>query len=40
VFLSKGCASSTVLHKIIIECVILLEKSGFHVDAVTTDGAP
>ncbi|CAI6342756.1 unnamed protein product [Macrosiphum euphorbiae] len=39
VFLSKGCASSTVLHKIVIECVILLEKSGFHIDNIATDGA-
>ncbi|CAI6373430.1 unnamed protein product [Macrosiphum euphorbiae] len=26
VFLSYDCASSTVLHKIVIECVILLKK--------------
>lgn len=39
IFLSKGCASSTVLHKIVMECVILLEKSGFHVDIIATDGA-
>lgn len=38
-FLSKGCASSTVLHHLIIECIILLEKSGFFIDVVTTDGA-
>jgi len=37
-FLSKGCASSTVLHKIIIETILLLEKSGFNVDVITTDG--
>lgn len=38
-FLSRGAASSTFLHQIIIETIILLEKSGFFVDAVTTDGA-
>lgn len=38
-FLSKGCASATVLHHLIIECTILLEKAGFSVDVVTTDGA-
>lgn len=29
VFLSKGCASSTVLHKIITEAVMLLENLTF-----------
>ncbi|KAJ8911512.1 hypothetical protein NQ315_012483 [Exocentrus adspersus] len=38
-FLSKGCASATVLHHFIIECIMLLERSGFYVDVVTTDGA-
>lgn len=38
-FLSKGCASSTVLHHLIIEAIILLENAGFFVDVVTTDGA-
>ncbi|XP_043268194.1 uncharacterized protein [Venturia canescens] len=38
-FLSKDSVSSAVLHKLILECVILLGNSGFHVDAVTTDGA-
>lgn len=38
-FLSKGCASGTVLHQIVMECIILTEKSGLHVDVITTDGA-
>lgn len=38
-FLSRGAASSTVLYKIIIEAVILMENSGFRVNSVTTDGA-
>lgn len=38
-FLSKGAASGTVLHHLVIECTILLEKAGFFVDVVTTDGA-
>lgn len=33
----KGCASSMVLHKLILECNILLENAGFYVDVVTTD---
>ena len=38
-FLSKGCAKSDVLRQLILECIILLEKSGFFVDAVVSDGA-
>ena len=38
-FLSKGCASSEVLHNILLESVILVENSGFKVDMITTDGA-
>jgi len=38
-FLSKGCATGTVLHHLIMECILLLEKSGVFVDAVITDGA-
>lgn len=38
-FLSKDSVSSAVLHKLILECVVLLGNSGYHVDAVTTDGA-
>lgn len=38
-FLSKGCANSRVLNKLILECIILMENAGFHVDVVTTDGA-
>ncbi|KYM96576.1 hypothetical protein ALC62_12756 [Cyphomyrmex costatus] len=38
-FLSKGCAPSTSLKHLTMECIILLQKSGFHVDVVTSDGA-
>lgn len=38
-FLSRGCASGTVLHKIILEGIALAEKAGLFVDAVVTDGA-
>ncbi|KYN26683.1 hypothetical protein ALC57_03946, partial [Trachymyrmex cornetzi] len=38
-FLSKGCASATVLHQLIVECIILVEQAGLHVDVITTDGA-
>jgi len=38
-FLSRGAANSTVLRQIVIEAIILIEKSGFFVDVVTTDGA-
>lgn len=38
-FLSKGSASGTVLHKLIMEAIILAENAGLAVDAVTTDGA-
>lgn len=38
-FLSKGAASGFVLHKLVMECVVLLEKSGFFVDAIVSDGA-
>lgn len=38
-FLSKGAAPGKVLHHLLIECIILLEKSGLFVDAVVTDGA-
>lgn len=36
--MSKGCASSTVLHRIVIECVIVLETPGFHALAIASDG--
>ena len=39
-FLSKGAASNEVLQKLIVEAVILLEKSGFKVHNVVTDGGP
>lgn len=38
-FLSKGCANSRVLNKLILECVILMENADFYVDVVTTNGA-
>ncbi|XP_024883049.1 uncharacterized protein LOC112461873 [Temnothorax curvispinosus] len=38
-FLSKGCANSNVLQCLVLECIILLEKSEFLCDGVTTDGA-
>lgn len=38
-FLSRGCASGEILHKLIIECIILLEDVGLYIDVVTTDGA-
>lgn len=38
-FLSTGSASGTILHQLIIECIVLAERAGFRVDAVTTDGA-
>lgn len=38
-FLTRASVPGSVLHKLMLECVILLSNSGFHVDAVTTDGA-
>ncbi|KAK0160305.1 hypothetical protein PV328_007733 [Microctonus aethiopoides] len=38
-FLSRSATVSDILHKLIIECVILLENAGYKVDAVTCDGA-
>lgn len=38
-FLSKNAVTSDILHKLIIECILLLEKAGFQVDCVTTDAA-
>lgn len=38
-FLSNGSASGTVLHQIILECIILAERAGLFVDGVVTDGA-
>lgn len=38
-FLSRGYASGAILHKLTMECIVLLENAGFHVDVVTTDGA-
>jgi len=38
-FLSRGCAPSNVLTCLILECITLLENSGFFCDVVTTNGA-
>lgn len=38
-FLSKGSATGSVLHQLIIECVAISEKAGLRIDAVATDGA-
>jgi len=38
-FLSCGSASGAILHQLVMECIILAEKSGFKVDGVTSDGA-
>ena len=38
-FLSKGSASGTILHQLIIESIVLAERSGLRIDAITTDGA-
>ncbi|KAH7937589.1 hypothetical protein HPB49_013397 [Dermacentor silvarum] len=39
VFASKGNVKANLLAKIILECIILAEKSGLFVDFVTTDAA-
>ena len=38
-FLSAGNTSASILHKIIMECIILTEQSGLKIDAVVSDGA-
>lgn len=38
-FLSHNQVTGDILQKLIVECVILLENAGFHVDVVTSDGA-
>lgn len=38
-FLSCGCTFEAILHQLIMECIILIEKSSFKVDGVTLDGA-
>lgn len=37
-FLTKGCSGSVLAH-LVLECIILLEDSGFFVDCVVSDGA-
>ena len=38
-FLSVGNTSASILHKIIMECIILTEQAGLKIDAVVSDGA-
>lgn len=38
-FLTKSCANSVTLEYLIIECLGLLEKSGFYCDGIVTDAA-
>ncbi|XP_043478659.1 uncharacterized protein LOC122509002 [Leptopilina heterotoma] len=38
-FLSKESATSTVLHKLLIECILLAENAGLRIDLITSDGA-
>ncbi|KAE8738109.1 hypothetical protein FOCC_FOCC016419 [Frankliniella occidentalis] len=38
-FLSRGAVKGETLQKIIVEAIGLIEKAGFKVDVVTTDGA-
>ncbi|XP_044575534.1 uncharacterized protein LOC123259255 [Cotesia glomerata] len=38
-FLSKNACKSEPLHKLIVECIILMENSEINVDAVVMDGA-
>jgi len=38
-FLSAGAVSGDLLHKILVEAILLLENCGFYVDCITTDGA-
>lgn len=38
-FLSKGSATVTILHQLIIECIILAERAGLIIDRVACDGA-
>ncbi|XP_074115982.1 uncharacterized protein LOC141538438 isoform X3 [Cotesia typhae] len=38
-FLSRNSVTSAILHKLLIECIILLENAGFFVDVITSDGA-
>lgn len=38
-FLSKGSASSTVLHQILMEAMVLAERAGLKVDGISCDGA-
>lgn len=38
-FLSKGSATGTVLHHIMMEAIILAERAGLKVDGIANDGA-
>lgn len=37
-FLSKGAATAEILQKLVLEAILLLEKSGLYVHIVVTDG--
>lgn len=38
-FLSKGSTSGTVLHGLLMLCIVLAERAGLRVDGIPTDGA-
>ena len=38
-FLSKDSVTSEILQKLLMECIILLEKAGLFVDGVVSDAA-
>ena len=35
----RNCAFGAILHKLIIECIALMEDSGFYANVVVSDGA-
>lgn len=38
-FLSKGSATGTILHQLLVEAIILAERAGLKVDGIAIDGA-
>ncbi|CAD6240905.1 GSCOCG00008992001-RA-CDS [Cotesia congregata] len=38
-FITKNSITSEVLHKLFLECIILVENAGFHVNSIVTDAA-
>ncbi|CAD6236683.1 GSCOCG00008235001-RA-CDS [Cotesia congregata] len=38
-FITKNSITSEVLHKLFLECIILVENAGFHVNLIVTDAA-